>query len=81
MSTKHSLRFRDDMNGDRIEPVLTIRVEGSSDVFRLAEVLRRAQCDFAEHGTSIQNGLRRKWGADRHDTFFRRLTGHTYRGR
>lgn len=58
MSIRKHVRWNE--HGD---PILTIKVEGHSDVYRLACHLKRGQCEFADIGGRIQRSLRRKWGS------------------
>ena len=63
MSTAHRLRWRDNSAiGFSDDPILTLKVEGSHDVYRLMDVLMRAQTDFAKHGISIRRSIIRKKG-------------------
>jgi hypothetical protein len=63
VSARHRLRWRDNSaEGMADDPILTITVEGSHDVYRLMDVLQRAQLDFAAHGHSIRRALVRKKG-------------------
>lgn len=45
------------------DPMLTIKVVGHSDVYRLACHLERGQCEFADMGRRVIGSLRRRWGA------------------
>jgi hypothetical protein len=44
------------------DPVLTITVTGTHDIFRLAHHMERGQCEFARAGQRIKEKLRRRIG-------------------
>lgn len=54
------------------EPKLVITVVGHSDVFRFAWAMQHLQCDFADVGFRVYDGLKRRMGAKR----FRQLEEH-----
>lgn len=70
MSTEYQ-RSRNE-HGD---PVLTITVTGSHDIFRLNWNLLHAQCEFSDAARKTYQWLRRVMGAANYDYLDQSLTG------
>lgn len=57
------------------DPKLTIVVEGTHDVYRLAHHLEHGQCDLAAIGRRVKRGLRRGLNRGRYEWLLRYMHG------
>lgn len=61
------------------DPVLTITVEGTHDVYRLALHLERGQVEFAKQGRNVLTKLRRHLGKARMRSLIDYYSGRTWK--